>query len=296
MRPTVRRAKHHFACAQRFRRKHNALDRASFFQFFFSQFLNGVQLQRQRGRGHSPVQKRVVYTGERFGVSANLTKHLPFSAKMAGVVSLRNSPRVRLEVRVRPRHNFTMKSLVGLLVGAALLFVVYHFYMKGMPTTDSGTAPTQAISLTGVRTDLLQIADAEHGYIATNGHCASLDELISSNSISMTRTGRDGYTYAIECSAVSSPLPRGTCPHPLARPSGILTSPSTPACKSGKSNSPQQARIVATGDSLFPQSSNVGNFFTGIRVPILESRSPNKCACFLQAPKKERRSTSWAEN
>ena len=93
-----------------------------------------------------------------------------------------------------------MRSLVGLLVAAALFFVVYHFYLKSMPSTDSGTAPTQAISLTGVRTDLLQIADAEHGYIATNGHCASLDELISSNSISMTRTERDGYSYSIECS------------------------------------------------------------------------------------------------
>jgi hypothetical protein len=93
-----------------------------------------------------------------------------------------------------------MRSLVGVLVGAALLFVVYHFYLKSMPTTDNGTAPTQAISLTGVRTDLLQIAQAERGYIATNGHCASLDELISSHSISMTRTERDGYSYAIECS------------------------------------------------------------------------------------------------
>jgi hypothetical protein len=93
-----------------------------------------------------------------------------------------------------------MRSLVGVLIGAALLFVVYHFYLKKMPATDEGTAPTQAISLTGVRTDLLQIANAERGYIATNGHCVSLDELISSNSISMTRTERDGYTYAIECS------------------------------------------------------------------------------------------------
>ena len=79
------------------------------------------------------------------------------------------------------------------------MFVVYHFYLKTMPATDSGTAPTQAISLTGVRTDLLQIADAEHGYIATNGNCVSLPELISSNSISITRTERDGYSYAIEC-------------------------------------------------------------------------------------------------
>ncbi len=93
-----------------------------------------------------------------------------------------------------------MRSLVGVLVGAALLFVVYHFYLKRMPTTDEGTAPTQAITLTGVRSDLLQIAQAERGYIVTNGHCASLDELISSNSLSMTRTERDGYSYAVDCS------------------------------------------------------------------------------------------------
>jgi hypothetical protein len=93
-----------------------------------------------------------------------------------------------------------MRSLAGVLVGAALLFVVYHFYLKSMPATDNGTAPTQAISLTGVRSDLLQIAQAERGYIATNGRCASLNELISSNSISMTRTERDGYSYTVECS------------------------------------------------------------------------------------------------
>jgi hypothetical protein len=93
-----------------------------------------------------------------------------------------------------------MRSLVGVLVGAALLFVVYHFYLKSMPTTDEGTATTQAISLTGVRSDLLQIAQAERGYIATNGHCASLAELVSSNNLSMTRTERDGYSYTIECS------------------------------------------------------------------------------------------------
>ena len=93
-----------------------------------------------------------------------------------------------------------MRSLVGLLVGAALLFVVYHFSLKRMPATDEGTAPTQAISLTGVRSDLLQIAQAERIYIASNGHCASLDELISSSSLSMTRTERDGYSYTVECS------------------------------------------------------------------------------------------------
>jgi hypothetical protein len=110
-----------------------------------------------------------------------------------------------------------MRGLAGVLVAAALLFGIYHFYLKKMPTTDEGTAPTQAISLTGVRSDLLQIAQAERGYIATNGHCASLDELLSSNSLAMSRTERDGYSYALECSggdftaaARHAPAPAGS--------------------------------------------------------------------------------------
>jgi len=94
-----------------------------------------------------------------------------------------------------------MRALVGVLVAAAIFFGIYHFYLKKMPTTDEGTASTQAISLTGVRGDLLQIAQAERGYIATNGHCAALDELVSSNSLSLSRSERDGYSYSVECSS-----------------------------------------------------------------------------------------------
>jgi len=94
-----------------------------------------------------------------------------------------------------------MRALVAILVSCALLFGVYHYYFKKMPVTDEGTAPTQAISLTGVRGDLMQIAQGERGYIAENGHCAPLDELISSKSLAMSRTERDGYAYSVECSA-----------------------------------------------------------------------------------------------
>jgi hypothetical protein len=96
-----------------------------------------------------------------------------------------------------------MRAIVVLLVVAALIFGVYHFYLSKMPTTDSGTAPTQAISLTGVRADLLQIAQAERGNIALNGHCSSLEDLISSGSLSMERTERDGYSYQIDCSGAA---------------------------------------------------------------------------------------------
>jgi hypothetical protein len=110
-----------------------------------------------------------------------------------------------------------MRALASVLVAAAILFGVYEYYLKKMPTTDEGTASTQAISLTAVRTDLLQIAQAERGYIALNGRCATFDELISSNSLTMTKPERDGYSYSIECSGTDftvsarhSPAPSGS--------------------------------------------------------------------------------------
>jgi hypothetical protein len=111
-----------------------------------------------------------------------------------------------------------VRALATLLVAAALLFGVYHFYFKKMPTTDEGTSPTQAISLTGVRSDLLQIAQAERGYIAANDRCVSLDELISSNSLSMSRSERDGYAYAVECFGVEFNVTARHAPAPAGSP------------------------------------------------------------------------------
>jgi hypothetical protein len=105
-----------------------------------------------------------------------------------------------LATGVAQRQNSTMRALVAILVAAALVFGIYHFYFKKMPVTDEGTAPTQAISLTGVRADLLQIAQSEGGYIALNGHCVSMDELISSKTLALSQPERDGYSYSIECS------------------------------------------------------------------------------------------------
>jgi Tfp pilus assembly protein PilE len=110
-----------------------------------------------------------------------------------------------------------MRALALVLVAAIILFGLYQYYLRKLPTTDQGTAPTQAISLTGVRTDLLKIAQAERTYIATNGNCATLDELVSSNSLSMARPERDGYFYSIQCSgsdftvsALHAPAPPGS--------------------------------------------------------------------------------------
>jgi hypothetical protein len=110
-----------------------------------------------------------------------------------------------------------MRVLALLLVSSALLLGAYVFYLKKLPTTDSGTTPTQAISLTGVRSDLLQIAQAERAYVASNGSCVALPDLISSNTLAMTSTERDGYSYSVECSntefnaiARHAPAPAGS--------------------------------------------------------------------------------------
>ena len=110
-----------------------------------------------------------------------------------------------------------MRALVVVLIAAAVLFGAFHYYFKKMPTTDEGTAPTQAINLTGVRMDLLQIAQAERSYIALDGQCALLETLISSKALSVPRTERDGYSYSVECSggeftvsARHQPAPQGS--------------------------------------------------------------------------------------
>ena len=93
-----------------------------------------------------------------------------------------------------------MRALAVILIAAAVAYGAFHFYFQKMPTTDQGTAPTQAITLTGVRADLLQIATAERAFIALNSHCAPLGELASSSDLPVPRTGRDGYSFSVECS------------------------------------------------------------------------------------------------
>jgi hypothetical protein len=106
----------------------------------------------------------------------------------------------RLSLTCVSRKIVHMRVLAALLVCAGIAFGIYEFSLRNLPTANPGTAPTQAISLTGVRSDLLQIAQAERGNIALNSQCASLPDLISSGSLSMSRSERDGYTYTVNCS------------------------------------------------------------------------------------------------
>jgi hypothetical protein len=90
-----------------------------------------------------------------------------------------------------------MKSLAGLLIVALLAALVYKYYFSSLQSAGSGT-PAQTIDIVGVKNDLLGIAQAERAYQAEHGSYASLDELVSSNALTMKRSGRAGYTYSVE--------------------------------------------------------------------------------------------------
>ena len=92
-----------------------------------------------------------------------------------------------------------MRSLVYLLVVVAVSYFIYRYSLKKLPTSDVGTVATQEITLTGVRADLLQIARAERSYIVLNTKCASVEELIATDSLKMVEPGRGGYKYEVAC-------------------------------------------------------------------------------------------------
>jgi hypothetical protein len=92
-----------------------------------------------------------------------------------------------------------MRSVISLLVVAAISLGAYFYFLK--QAAPPGRVVTQAISTTGIEMDLNAIAQAERVYFAQNGSYASLDQLTASGGMTMTRTERDGYTYAVESSA-----------------------------------------------------------------------------------------------
>lgn len=93
-----------------------------------------------------------------------------------------------------------MRSVVSLLVVALVAVFAYKFWFSQMQSSGAGTTPTQTIDIVGVKNDLISIAQAERAYQAEHGSYASLSDLTSSGALTMTRSGRDGYTYDVDTS------------------------------------------------------------------------------------------------
>ena len=90
----------------------------------------------------------------------------------------------------------------GILMAAIVLGVGAYLYVKqAQSVTPGGTmSPKAAVDLTGVKGDLLSIAQAERSHNAQHGNYVSIEELQSGGDLAMTRKGRGPYTYAAEIS------------------------------------------------------------------------------------------------
>jgi hypothetical protein len=90
-------------------------------------------------------------------------------------------------------------SMISLMATLAIGMGIYYMYLKHASPGGDRVA-TQAISTTGVQTDLMAIAQAERVYFAQNGSYGSMDQLVSGGAMNITRTERDGYEYSVNAS------------------------------------------------------------------------------------------------
>jgi hypothetical protein len=102
-------------------------------------------------------------------------------------------------------------GILGLLVVALIVALVYRFYFAQSPSGAALQHPVQTIDTIGVKNDLLAIGQAERIYQAGHASYASLDDLVSSGALAVKKSERDGYTYGVEFSTDSFRV-IATCP------------------------------------------------------------------------------------
>jgi len=113
-----------------------------------------------------------------------------------------------------------MKGLISLMITAAIMMAIYMYTLK-QAAPGKGMVATQQIDLTGVQMDLNSIAQAERMYLAQNGSYTDLQTLITSGTMNLSRTSRDGYTYSVETSGNGfTATARYTAP-PVEMPKGV---------------------------------------------------------------------------
>ena len=102
---------------------------------------------------------------------------------------------VRFNDSVCEVHVRSLGSLIGILVVAAVVGSIYKYYFSQNQQAAPVSRPQQTIDVTGVKNDLLGMAQAERIYQTEHSSYGSLDDLVSSGALTVKKSGRDGYTY-----------------------------------------------------------------------------------------------------
>jgi hypothetical protein len=101
------------------------------------------------------------------------------------------------EMAFAERIMLRVLGFLGTIVTMAIGVYIYSLQVKTLtPGAGSGN-PEEVVTVTGVKNDLIGIATAERGYLASQGKYASLDELISGNYVSI-KSERPPYVYDVE--------------------------------------------------------------------------------------------------
>ena len=93
-------------------------------------------------------------------------------------------------------------GFVGTVVTLAIGMYIYSLQVKTLTPGAGDGNSEDVVTITGVKNDLIGIANAERGYMATEGKYASLDELKAGNYISI-RAERPPYVYDVETTSSS---------------------------------------------------------------------------------------------
>ncbi|HMD17269.1 MAG TPA: hypothetical protein VKH18_11425 [Terriglobales bacterium] len=93
-------------------------------------------------------------------------------------------------------------GFLGTVITMAIGMYIYSLQVKTLTPGPGNGSPTEVATITGVKNDLVGIANAERGYQATQGKYASLEELISGNYITI-KGERPPYVYDVEITSGS---------------------------------------------------------------------------------------------
>ena len=91
-------------------------------------------------------------------------------------------------------------GFVGTIVTMAIGMYIYSLQVKTITPGAGSGDPAEVTTITGVKNDLIGIANAERGYLASQGKYASLDELTSGNYLTI-KNERSPYIYDVEVTA-----------------------------------------------------------------------------------------------
>ncbi len=88
-------------------------------------------------------------------------------------------------------------GFLGTVITLAIGMYIYSLQVKTLTPNAGATNAQEVPTITGVKNDLIAIANAERGYLASQGKYASLDELTSGNYITI-KGDRPPYIYNVE--------------------------------------------------------------------------------------------------